>query len=405
MNFSSPTFRCAAVETLRWALAVFVICLLGGFTASAEPVGVPEMKTADGFALPQPGRVFRFPEDHGSHPEFRIEWWYVTGHLMEEGGKRHGFQATFFRRAGVGLGLTNSGLKSGGSTNFASDELFLAHMAWLDATTGRFIHEERLNRRGWDAEAAVGSLRVRNGNWSLRDTGESAPGASGPVMELVGGVQAEVGWTLRLQPTKPLAVFGTNGVSRKAKEPWAASHYLTYPRIAVTGTMRRAGSVKSVAGEAWMDHEFSSSQMGQGQVGWDWASVQLRDGRELMVYRMRRDDGTTDPFSVAAWIDAKGMVHSFGAGRFQWIPQGSWKSPRSGAEYPGGAEIRVPTPDGMGTEILRLKPLAADQELSGVLGAIPYWEGACRVLDAEGREVGNAFLEMTGYAGALRKAL
>jgi predicted secreted hydrolase len=353
-----------------------------------------DSRAGEGFASPQPGRLFRFPKDHGSHPEFRIEWWYVTGHLNSGDGARHSFQATFFRRAGG----RSPKPTAGASTNFTSDELFLAHMAWLDVDSGRFRHEERLNRRGWDAAADTEQLAVRNGNWSLRDIDSNT-------FELHGGVQAEVAWTLTLKPQKPLVIFGTNGVSRKAAEPWAASHYLTFSRLAVTGQMRRGSSAQTVQGEAWMDHELSSSQLGQGQVGWDWASVQLHDGRELMAYRMRREDGKTDPYSTVAWISREGRVTQFAADQFTWKTEGNWKSPRSGAQYPAVVVLSTPKWEAQSVEVLRIEPLSADQELSGLGGSIPYWEGACRVLDTEGKVVGNAFLEMTGYAGLLRRAL
>jgi predicted secreted hydrolase len=360
------------------------------------------------FALPQPGRIFQFPADHGSHPEFKIEWWYITGHLTSEGGQRHGFQATFFRRASdvrpspYPAG-TNASTASPSTPNFATDEFFLAHMAWLDVSTKTFRHEERLNRRGWDAQAATNRLDVRNGNWSLKDLGPDAQGQ--PKLELRGGIQADLFWRMSLTPKKPLVVFGTNGVSRKAREASAASHYLTFPRLAVIGELRRGSQTERIEGEAWMDHELSSSQLGEGQVGWDWTSIHFFDGRELMAYRMRRDDGSTDSFSTVAWIGTDGRVSQWGPDRFTWRGEGQWRSPRSGGTYPATVLLTVPEPNGRPGPTLRIEPLCADQELSGGIAGVPYWEGACRVLDAQGKEVGRAFVEMTGYAGHLRRAL
>jgi predicted secreted hydrolase len=363
----------------------------------------PHATVARPFALPQPGREFQFPADHGSHPEFKIEWWYLTGHLTSEGGKRHGFQATFFRRAGGPRAEATALGETSRSSQFATDEFFLAHMAWLDVATGTFRHEERLNRRGWDAQADTRKLDVRNGNWSLKDLGPDSQGQ--PKLELRGGIQADLFWRMSLTPQKPLVVFGTNGVSRKAREPSAASHYLTFPRLAVTGELRRGSQTERIEGEAWMDHELSSSQLGEGQVGWDWTSIQFFDGRELMAYRMRRDDGTTDAFSTLAWIGKDGRVSQWGPDRFTWRGEGQWKSPRSGGTYPAAVLLTVPEPDGRPGPTLRIEPLCADQELSGGIAGVPYWEGACRVLDAQGKEIGRAFVEMTGYAGHLRRAL
>ena len=389
-----------------WILGLIVLGLarLDLRAEEISPQNRPE------FALPQPGRIFQFPADHGSHPEYKIEWWYITGHLTSEGGQRHGFQATFFRRSGDRRANTDTASvpltpSTSATPLFATDEFFLAHMAWLDVATGTFRHEERLNRRGWDAQADIRKLQLRNGNWSLKDLGPDTNETL--ALELRGGIQADLFWRMTLRPQKPLVIFGTNGVSRKAREPSAASHYLTFSRMSVSGELRRGSSSKTerIEGEAWMDHEISSSQLGQGQVGWDWTCIQLFDGRELMAYRMRRDDGSMDPFSTVAWIDKSGRVSQWGSDRFQWLGDGQWKSPRSGGVYPAAVLLSVPESDGSPGPTLRIEPLCADQELPGGIGGIPYWEGACRVRDAQGKEIGRAFVEMTGYAGNLRRAL
>jgi predicted secreted hydrolase len=349
----------------------------------------------DGFAVPRPGEVFRFPRDHGSHPEFRLEWWYVTGHLWDGASNRFGFQATFFRRAAP-RSAVEAGLEP---PAFGTSQLHLAHMALVEPGSGRFWHQERLNREGWDAGASVETLDVRNGNWSLR----LAPRADSDRERLLlrGTVRGEVGWELSLEAIKPLVVFGTNGVSRKGSAPAAASHYLTWPRLRVEGRLTVEGAERGVRGLAWMDHEFSSSQLAEEQAGWDWASVQLADGREIMCYRMRRKDGGTDPFSTLAWVDETGGVVHVGADAFQLEALGRWRSPRSGAVYPLGFRLAAPEP-GTGRRIeLRLEPLASDQELSGGIGGTPYWEGACRVVGRDGAEVGWAYVELTGYAGDL----
>ena len=389
-----------------WILGLIVLGLarLDLRAEEISPQNRPE------FALPQPGRIFQFPADHGSHPEYKIEWWYITGHLTSEGGQRHGFQATFFRRSGDRRANTDTASvpltpSTSATPLFATDEFFLAHMAWLDVATGTFRHEERLNRRGWDAQADIRKLQLRNGNWSLKDLGPDTNETL--ALELRGGIQADLFWRMTLRPQKPLVIFGTNGVSRKAREPSAASHYLTFSRMSVSGELRRGSSSKTerIEGEAWMDHEISSSQLGQGQVGWDWTCIQLFDGRELMAYRMRRDDGSMDPFATVAWIDKSGRVSQWGSDRFQWLGDGQWKSPRSGGVYPAAVLLSVPESDGSPGPTLRIEPLCADQELPGGIGGIPYWEGACRVRDAQGKEIGRAFVEMTGYAGNLRRAL
>ncbi len=356
-------------------------CALAGARGATPPV------TADGFALPEPGHRFEFPRDHGSHPEFKIEWWYVTGHLFADDGHRFGFQATFFRQAGP-LGSNEV------DAPFGSRQIFLAHMALVDVATGEFIYQERLNREGWDAAAADTTLDVRNGNWSLRLTD---PGA--PQFALVGGVRAEAAFHLTLVRAKPLVVFGEQGVSRKGADPTASSYYLTFPRLQAAGELVWGDRTMRVAGEAWMDHEISSSQLSRGQVGWDWLSVQLRDGRELMLYRLRLADGTADPASTLTWVDAAGATQR---APFRWDVLERWTSPTTGASYPSRILLHTTDPaTGLPVQFT-VEPLAKNQELAGAVGGIPYWEGACRVRDEAGREVGSAYLELTGYAQALR---
>ena len=325
-----------------------------------------------GFEIARPGKSFSFPTDHGSHPQFRTEWWYVTGHLDAGGEYRYSFQATFFRQASE------------------QETLHLAHSALLDVKTGRFVHEERLNREGWDANSAQGKLDVFNGNWSLSMNGDK--------LSLQSSVKADVALQLTLKPAKPLVLFGQDGVSRKGTSESAASHYLTFTRLECEGEVNLDGKAQKVSGQAWMDHEFSTSQLDQGQVGWDWASLQLNGGTEIMVYRMRRADGSSDPAGTTlAFIDLNGGVRH--TSEFEWKSSGQWLSPHSGARYPIQSMIKV------GDRVYRLVPKAEDQEHLGKISKLPYWEGACDVLDANGRKIGRAFLELAGYAGDLGKHL
>lgn len=367
------------------ALPGLLLALLVGLAHADGPA-----RTADGFEVPQPGRQFVFPRDHGSHPGFKVEWWYVTGHLEAGNGRRFGFQATFFQNAGPVPDPPAT------PNAFGRAPLHLAHMAVLDVASGRFLHQSRVNRDGWDAGSSRETLDVRNGNWSLRlvDAGTGA-------MDLAGGVDATAAFRLRLTPSKPLVVFGTNGVSRKGADPAAASHYLTFPRLAASGEVQSGGERLAVTGLAWMDHEISSSQLEPGQSGWDWACVQLDDGRDLMAYRMRRDDGTTDRHSTLAWIGRDGAVRHFGPDRFGWEPAGEWTSPVTGGRYPNRVRLRAPGVDGGPAEEFLLEPLHPAQELSDRVGRVAYWEGACRVLDAGGKPVGRAYLELAGYVGRL----
>jgi len=373
--------------TWSLALAVFV-CLVG----RAEEISAPN---PDGFAIPQPGRQFVFPRDHGSHPEFAIEWWYVTGHLTASDRTQLGFQATFFRRALVAPGASNPAAAA-----FGGSQIYLAHMALVNKNTGEFKYQEKLNRDGWDAFAATNTLDVRNGNWSLRLAPRKPEMPE--LFELQGTIGADAAFALNMTPKKPLVIFGTNGVSRKAADPGAASCYLTFPRLAVSGTLTQQETNLAVIGEAWMDHEFSSSQLGAGQVGWDWLSLQLFDGRELMAYRMRRSDGSTDPFSTVAWIDAAGRVRQTGPDKFKWTTLQHWRSRKTRADYPSLVRLEATNPATAKPEVFLVQPFVPNQELAGKTGGVSYWEGACRVLDERQRVIGKAYMELTGYSENLK---
>jgi len=356
------------------------------------------LTTTDGFAVPQPGRRFVFPRDHGSHPEFSVEWWYITGHLFTTNQEQFGFQATFFRRS-----LASEG-GSAGSSNalFGTDQIYLAHMALVNIGSGMFRHQERLNRSGWDANSSQITLDVFNGNWSLRFAPANSNTISRDLMELRYTLGGDISVRLDLTPKKSLVVFGTNGVSRKAAEPTASSHYLTFPRLSISGNLIQNGKAKAVSGEAWMDHEMSSSQLGAGQVGWDWLSLQLFDGREIMAYRMRRADGSTDPYSTVAWVDTNGLVSHIGPDQFKWVAMEHWRSPKTSAEYPSKVQLEAVNPVSGRTEIFVIQPLVADQELTGKVGGVAYWEGACSILDQTGKLIGRAYMELTGYNNSLK---
>lgn len=340
--------------------------------------------TNEGFVVPQPGHVFSFPRDHGSHPDFKIEWWYLTGHLFASDQRRFGFQATFFRYVAVYKESRQPSAPAG------RDALYLAHMAVTDVKNGRFLNQERLNRDGWDAHAAENHLDVTNGPWSLR-----MPDAASQQMELRGGIRADAEFALTLSPEKPLVVFGENGVSRKGADPTAASYYLTFARLKTTGQLTLGMETFPITGQAWMDHEISSSQLGPDQVGWDWVSLQLNDHRELMLYRMRLADGSSDPASSLTWIDAVGKTQRE---PFRWTVLDTWTSSVTGAKYPSRIQLETTDPVTGQSAIFRLEPLVSNQELAGALGGVSYWEGACRVRDAHGTELGSAYVELTGYA-------
>jgi predicted secreted hydrolase len=382
-----------------------VSVLIGASCAHSQDVspvtpsgGSPPLapSTSDGFAVPHPNPRFTFPRDHGRHAAFKLEWWYLTGHLHGPAQERFGFQATIFRRAGRPPVPSPPPVEA---ESFSSEEIFLSHVALLNVPTGRFLHGERLARAGWSASASEKTLdtRVHDTRIVLMDQARSE-------IHLDASIRNEARIQLKLTPEKPLVVFGKDGVSRKGASDTAASWYLTFPRLKAAGTVRVANTEWRVEGNAWMDHEISSSQLAENQAGWDWAGIQLDDGREIMTYRLRLKEGSTDPASALVWVARDGSLTHQGADQFRWETTRHWKSPHSGASYPLPVRLHATDPESGERVILELEPLVWDQELESPQSGVPYWEGACRVRRST-QTIGSAYVELTGYSGALGRAL
>ncbi len=343
----------------------------------ASPLG--RQALAVDFAPVLAGRTLRFPADHGAHPDFRTEWWYATGWLRLPDGSPLGFQTTFFRvRTGVGEGNPSA---------FAPRQLVLAHAAVADPRLGRLRHGERSARVGFGhAGCAEGNTAVWVGDWRFALEG--------------GAYRAEVkaddfAYRLTLRPDGPPLLNGAAGFSRKGPDPRQASYYYSRPRLAVSGSVSLDGREQTVAGSAWLDHEWSSELLPEGAQGWDWVGINLDDGGALMAFRMRGTDGRA--LWAAATLQAGGgaaQVLAPEAVAFEPVRQ--WRSPRTGIAYPVAWRLRV------GGRAFALEPLIDDQELDSraSTGAV-YWEGAVRLLEA-GRERGRGYLEMTGYGDRIR---
>jgi predicted secreted hydrolase len=375
-----------------WAAALLFGC------APAEPATAPLALTDllrsgagdEAFARADGPREFRFPRDHAAHPEFETEWWYVTGNLRDGRGRAYGFHWTVFRR-----GLHGARERSSAA---AARDLYLGHFAVADAEGGRVLEEERFARGALGlagAELAAGpegELRVWVEDWELRGV-EGLGDRQLPAFELrarEGGVALD----LRLEARKPLVLQGDGGLSRKGEGEGQASYYYSLPRLAVRGELTLDGEARTVSGEAWLDREWSTAVLGERQLGWDWFALQLSDGSELMVYTMRLAGGGIDRTSHGAAIAADGSARKLGVEEFELEATGTWRSPRSGAEYPSGWTLRVPS-EGLQLEV---EPLLEDQELPL---SIVYWEGAVEVRgNRDGEPIsGVGFAELTGYAG------
>jgi len=381
----------AVVAVLGVALALVMrvgherssLTTVKGTLSVSEALAAPGTQ---GFERAVAPRRFRFPADHGPHLSFQTEWWYWTGNLRAVGpdraSRRFGFQLTFFRMA---LAPTVAPRASAWSARDA----YLAHLALSDIEAARFHARDRWARGALDlAGAAIDPLRVWVGDWVAA---ANVPG--GWPLTLRAGAE-DFGINLALSPGKAPVLHGEQGLSRKSAEPGNASYYYSLTRMPVSGTLRLGATTLPVEGLAWMDREWSTSALGPDQVGWDWFALQLDDGRELMLYRLRQRDGGVAPESGGSLVAADGTTRGLDRDAVEVLVTDHWTSPRDGTRYPAGWRLRVPS---AALDVV-VTPLLRDQELDL---AARYWEGAVRIDGtADGRPVGGSgYVELVGYAG------
>ena len=363
-----PRWRCA------WLC--FAVLIAGALTVHAAS-----------WRQAEAGYRFSFPRDHASHPEFKIEWWYYTGNVEAADGRRFGYQVTFFR-VGVDLAPVNP-------SRWAVRDLYMTHLAVSDPVDGRYRFDERLTRGGPGlAGAATDRYRVWNDDWtaSLDDRGR----------HVIRAASRSAAVDLVLDEGKPPVINGIDGISQKGGRPGNASHYYSLTRMPTRGAIVIDGERFNVVGHSWMDHEFGTTFLEPEQQGWDWVAIQLGDGRELMLYQLRRADGSRDSRSSGTIVDQQGRSIHLAVADFTLDGGPKVRAP-SGAMYPTRWAIRVPR------EQLTLDvttPLD-NQELSTQAAGISYWEG---MIDVRGTShgvpiSGRGYLEMTGYKASLGRVL
>jgi len=343
----------------------------------------------DGFARATAPRDFRFPDDHGPHPEFRNEWWYWTGNLVAEDGRPFGFELTLFRTA---LAPDQDPRRS---SAWAPRDVYMAHFTVSDIAGGRFHAFERTSRGALDlAGAQVSPLRVWVLDWSAAFGGDGAA----PFPLRLHAREGDVAIDLSLEQGKPIVLQGDRGHSKKGPEPDNASYYYSLTRMPTSGSIMAGGQRFEVRGESWMDREWSTRVLSSDQVGWNWFALRLDDGRELMLFHLRRRDGKKDAWTSGTIVDPDGTPRRLGADDVTVEPAGVWTSPHSHIAYPSAFRLTVPT----AALELQVLPLLADQELDLTFR---YWEGAVRVEGKAGAEPihGLGYLELTGYGEEARQ--
>ena len=374
----------SGTSTLMVALAA---ALAFGSLIAAEPVEPPTSQLADllgsdadpAFARALAPRAFAFPQDHGPHPEFRNEWWYVTGNLDDEDGQRFGFELTIFRFA---LAPTAPVSSSAWRTN----QVYIAHLAVTDAGNEEFHVAQRYARGAVGlAGAQATPFRVWIDDWEM--TGQADTGTW-----RLRANDTDFGVDLELTALKPPVLNGIDGLSQKSADPTNASYYYSITRMHTEGSLRIGEHDFSVSGLSWLDREWSTSALAANQVGWDWFALQLADGSELMIYGMRLQDGSRDPASAGTFIDVGGTAWHLGVEDFEITVLDEWASPEGG-NYPSRWLLQVPRLD----LEMTVTPVSSDQEL---FTTVRYWEGAVDVAGEYNRlpVEGRGYVELTGYA-------
>jgi len=320
-------------------------------------------------------RALVFPRDHGAHPAYRTEWWYLTG-LLDTPAGMVGIQVTFFR--------VRTPIDPANPSGFAAHQLIIAHAAIADPARGSLLKDERVARAGFGVVAAAeDDTDVRLDGWRLRRAATGAYEALIPAR----------GFTLRLtaQPTQPVLLQGDAGFSRKGPQPQQASHYYSQPQLQLAARLERDGTVFEARGTAWFDHEWSTEVLDDTGAGWDWIGMNLDDGSALTAFQVRRRGGGAIVHAYASLRAAGGATRVFGGSEVRFEPLTPWNSPRTRADWPVAQRITV------GSRQFETQPLMPDQELDSraSTGAV-YWEGASTLHEA-GRRVGRGYLEMTGY--------
>lgn len=375
------------------ALALAAIALTAALAAPDDLAQQPS------FAQALAPQRLEFPRDQGPHPDYRQEWWYVTGNLDAADGERFGFELTIFRFA-LAPGLlqpTASSRPGAASSTWRARQIYLGHFAVTDVARHRFRFATKLARGALGlAGAQADPFRVWVGNWQIGHAGSQATSTQASPVDSAWRLQAaEQGYVLSLaaRPLLPPVLNGDRGLSRKSGEAGNATYYYSIPRVSVRGTIVRDGQPLQAHGLAWLDREWGSGSLGPQETGWDWFGLQLGDGSCLMFYSLRDRDGAEDPYSAGTWIDSAGRSRPLSRDAVRIQVLGHWTD-AGGIRYPSRWRLIVPA---LGLDVTVI-PILADQEL---VTSPRYWEGAVDVSGTHsGRQVnGRGYVELAGYAG------
>ncbi len=387
-NYKTSVLNCVS---LIWAIILLAIVSTNFADAQRTSTSVSDTlssKADERFARALEPMTFQFPRDHGAHPEYQIEWWYYTGNLHTDDGKAFGYQLTFFR-----FGLTPEMPER--TSHFATNQVYMGHFAITDAANNEYFCFERRSRGAGGLAGAAGdpTYKVWLEDWSATEVEPGVMRLHVPSTSDSIEMEPQIGLSLDLRQTRPPILQGDRGLSQKGPEPGNATYYYSLVGLETTGEITINGKTAAVSGISWMDHEFGTSFLPEGFVGWDWFSLQLDNDLTLMLYCLRRSDQSCDPQTLeGTLIYPDGGQLRIGTKDFTLTSTRQWTSPESGATYPSGWQITFPE-----LKIaLQVDPLIPNQEFRA---SFTYWEGAVQVRgQIDGAAVnGHGYVELTGY--------
>ncbi len=383
---SDVNWRTATSLLVIGLILLFGISLIepaNGNTLGATTQILAPPADISGFARAIDAREWQFPRDHGAHPAFQTEWWYYTGNLATDEGRRFSYQFTIFRRALTPLATRRD-------SEFRANDIYMAHFTLSDIKGGDFFHDVRYARGGAELAGATADphYRVWLEDWQVRAENDEA------TQTRITAASADFAIDLRLRQVKPPALQGDKGLSPKSAEIGNASYYYSLSRLLTSGRLSIGAEAYTVEGATWMDHEFSTSALGVNARGWDWFGLTFNDDSELMAGQIRLTDGGIEPAFGGLLIAPDGSTRQLSAEEIQIAVSDTWLSPHSSAEYPAGWDITISGPGGFR---IAVAPLMPDQELHGA--GIIYWEGAVSI---SGDKSGYGYAELTGYAASMQ---
>ena len=367
-----------------------VVTIIDRYMSNGEPqdekidiIAALSAGNTEGYSIADEPIEFVFPDDHEAHEDFRNEWWYFTGNLYDDNDRRFGYQLTFFR-------IAISPIEADRESEWATNQIYMAHFTISDVENEEFYCFEKLNRgalgiAGFQEEG----FGVNVEDWYITGVGD------GEFPWQLYAEKDDITLSIEVNPLKDIVLQGDNGLSRKSLDEGNASYYYSITRLVTEGYIDIEGERYNVSGNSWLDREWSTSALSQEQAGWDWFSLQLDNGTDIVYFQLRYKDGSPYPYNEGLIVDAEGNTIRLGTGDIKLMVTKTWQSPLGGV-YPIEWQAEIALLD----KTVIIRAVFPEQELDL---STRYWEGAVNICEEEdpGKLIGIGYMELTGYAAVL----